>query len=371
MTIAPGASTNQITRWVLVSFAIILIVTAMWFVRDILLLTVTAVIMAILLTTPIRFMVMRGVPRPLAILLTLVILVVVVILAGLVLLPGLFSQFQQLISIYLPGAAKELQNQLQPDNLQARFTFLKDLDPKTLDNLSNQVRTQLLDGLGNIPAQIFPFVGGLASTLLNILIVVFLAMYFVADPDLHERGLVKMVPLRYRGRAFEILIKLDSTLRKFLQAQIVLMLLIGGVTGAALAVLGVPLAGALGTITGLLAFIPNFGPLVALIPIIAVALINTPNQLLLVVVVFYVVQFLMSQLLAPVLMGREVNLPPSLILLSQIIAGIFFGFLGLLLSVPLAAIATVLVREIYIKDILGDEKPQESLSQMVQDAERA
>src|SRR5450432_942452 len=371
MTIAPNASTNQITRWVLVSFAIVLIVTAMWLVRDILLLTVTAVIVAILLTTPIRFMVKRGIPRPGAILLTLVLLIVVVVLAALVLLPGLFSQFQQLISIYLPGAAKEVQDQLQPENLQSRFSFLKNLDPNTLTNLSDQVRTQLIDGLGNIPSQIFPFVGGLATTLLNILIVVFLAMYFVADPDLHERGLIKMVPLRYRGRAFEILIKLDSTLRKFLQAQIVLMLLIGGVTGVALFVLGVPLAGALGTITGLLAFIPNFGPLVALVPIIAVALINTPDQLLLVVIIFYVVQFLMSQLLAPVLMGREVNLPPALILLSQIIAGIFFGFLGLLLSVPLAAIATVLVREVYIKDILGDEKPDESLNQMVVDAKTA
>jgi predicted PurR-regulated permease PerM len=114
-----------------------------------------------------------------------------------------------------------------------------------------------------------------------------------------------------------------------------------------------------------MAFIPNFGPLVALIPIIAVALINTPDQVLLIVIVFYVVQFLMSQLLAPILMGREVNLPPAIILLSQIIAGIFFGFLGLLLSVPLAAIGVVLVREIYIKDILGDTDRPETIQEMI------
>ncbi len=195
-------------------------------------------------------------------------------------------------------------------------------------------------------------------------------MYFVADPDLHERGLLKMMPIRYRGRGFEILLKLDSTLRKFLQAQVLLMLLIGVTTGAALALIGVPLAGALGTITGLLAFIPNFGPLVALVPIIAVALINTPDQLLLIIVVFYVLQFLMSQIIAPILMGQEVNLPPAIILLSQIIAGIFFGFLGLLLSVPLAAIVVVLVREIYIKDILGDHGPEkEPLLALVVDTE--
>jgi predicted PurR-regulated permease PerM len=288
------------------------------------------------------------------------------------LLPQLLGQFQQLISIYIPGATTQLQSQLQPDNLTARFPFLKDIDPKTLENLSNQVRDQLVGGLGTVGSQIFPFVGSLASTLLSILIVVFLAMYFVADPDMHERGLIKLMPLRYRSRGFEILLKLDSTLRKFLQAQVILMLLIGLTTAAALVLMGVPLAGALGTITGLLAFIPNFGPLVALVPIVAVALINTPDQILVVIIVFYVLQFLMSQIVAPVLMGQEVNLPPAIILLSQIVAGIFFGFLGLLLSVPLAAIIVVLVREIYIKDILGDTGPeQQPLRELVIESEPA
>ena len=94
--------------------------------------------------------------------------------------------------------------------------------------------------------------------------------------------------------------------------------------------------------------------------------------LLLIIVVFYVLQFLMSQIVAPILMGQEVNLPPAIILISQIIAGIFFGFLGLLLSVPLAAIIVVLVREIYIKDILGDHGPEkEPLMEMVVDSEPA
>src|SRR5258706_8214105 len=112
------------------------------------------------------------------------------------------------------------------------------------------------------------------------------------------------------------------------------MLLIGSTTGLALAMIGVPLAGALGTITGLFAFVPNFGPLVALLPILAVAIINTPGQVGLVVVVFYVLQFIQSQLITPLLMGQEVNLPPAIILISQIVAGVFFRFFGLLLSVP-------------------------------------
>jgi predicted PurR-regulated permease PerM len=116
----------------------------------------------------------------------------------------------------------------------------------------------------------------------------------------------------------------------------------------------VPLAGVLGTLTGLLSFVPNFGPLVALLPILAVAIISTPSKIMLIVVVFYILQFIQNQIVAPLLMGQEIDLPPAIILLSQIIAGILFGFLGLLLSVPLTAILMVLVKEIYIRDVLGD-----------------
>jgi predicted PurR-regulated permease PerM len=329
----------------------------MWLIRDIIMLTLTAVIFAVLLTSPVRFFVRRGIKRPIAVFITLILIIAVVIAAGALLLPGLLDQFRQLVTDYLPRAAAQLQDELQAPKLIQRFPFLQGLNPQDIAKVTDQISTQLLGGLANVGSQIFPFVGGLASTLLSILIVVFLALYFVADPDMHERGMVKLIPIRYRPRALEIIGKLDRVLRNFLQAQILLMLLIGVSTGLALAIIGVPLAGALGTITGLFAFVPNFGPLVALIPILAVSLINIPQQIGLIVVVFYILQFVQSQLITPLLMGQEVNLPPAVILLSQIIAGIFFGFLGLLLSVPLAAIAVVLVREIYIKDILGDTEP--------------
>ncbi|MEP7286156.1 MAG: AI-2E family transporter [Chloroflexota bacterium] len=349
---------QTVTRSVLIVIVISLMFIAVWIVKDILMLTLTAIIFAVLLTTPIRFFVQRGLKRPLAVLITLALVLVLVVATALLLLPGLFEQFRQLVSIYIPGAAAQLQDQLKTENLTRTFPFLTGIDPKAITEITNQISTQVLGGLGNLGAQIFPFVGGLASTALSILIVFFLAMYFVADPATHEHGLLKLMPLRYRPRAKQIMRKLDRTLRKYLQAQIVLMLLIGVSTSVALLLIGVPLAGALGTITGLFAFIPNFGPLVALVPILAVAIINTPQQVGLVIVVFYVLQFVQSQLITPLLMGQEVNLPPAVILLSQIIAGIFFGFLGLLLSVPLAAILVVLVREIYVKDILGDFEPE-------------
>ncbi len=342
---------GQLTRLVFISFGLILGFFALWLIRDIALLTLTAIIIAILLTTPVRFFVRHGVSRPFAVLLTLMLMVAVLVISTSLLLPDLFEQFRLLAVKIIPDASARLQEELQPAKLTARFPFLKDVD---LTGLSNQLSQQLVGGLADITLRVFPFVGSLASALLSILVIIFLAVYFIADPGTHQRGVLKLVPLRYRHRAREIMVRLDETLRRFLQAQIVLMLLIGFTTALALGFLNVPLAGALGTITGLFSFVPNFGPLIALIPTIAVAILNAPERVLLVIFIFFLIQFIYSQVVTPLLFGQEINMPPAIILLSQIVGGIFFGFLGLLLAVPLAAIVMVLIREIYVKDILGD-----------------
>ncbi len=361
---------GQITRWVIIAFGIIVLCVAVWLVRDILMLTLTSVIFAMLMTTPVRFLVRRGMRRSMAVLISILLFLVILILSAAILLPGLLDQFRQLVIILQralrPGVfligdptldttqlSIILRRAFQPNNWAANLEFLNGVD---LSDLSKQISTQVFGGVANITSQVFPFVGSLASVLLSILIVVFMGMYFVADPGTYERGALRLIPISYRSRAQDILRKLEMALRSFLQAQVILMLLTGGSTAITLALLGIPLAGGLGTITGLFSFVPNFGPLVALIPIVAVVIINAPGKILSVIAVFYALQLIQSQLIAPLLVGQEIHLPPVVILLAQIIAGIFFGFLGLLLSVPLAAIVVVLIREIYIKDMLGDNE---------------
>ncbi len=351
MTTSVSAQNSQIIRWVLITLIVVGFVVAVWLIKDILMLTLTAIIIAVLLTSPIRFFVRRGIPRPLAFLLTIILVIALIVLATALLMPGLIQQFGLLISDIIPKAATQIQKALDPATLVQQFPFLKDIDLKPI---TDQITNQFLPGLANATSQLFPFVGSLATTLLSILIVVFLALYFVANPGMHARGLIKLLPVRYRTRGLEILGKLDKVLRSYLQAQIALMILNGAGTGIALWIIGMPLAGVLGTLTGLLSFVPNFGPLIALLPILAVAIISTPEKIVLIIVVFYILQFILNQIVAPLLMGQEIDLPPAIILLSQIVAGILFGFLGLLLSVPLTAILMVLVKEIYIKDVLGD-----------------
>src|SRR5437868_11870342 len=112
-----NTQTAQVTRWVLVAFVIVVLAYAMWLIRDILMLTLTAVIFSVLLTSPVRFFVKRGVRRPLAVLLTMILIFAVISLAAALLLPDLLAQFRTLIVVYIPTAAEQLRAELQPQNL--------------------------------------------------------------------------------------------------------------------------------------------------------------------------------------------------------------------------------------------------------------
>jgi predicted PurR-regulated permease PerM len=132
------------------------------------------------------------------------------------------------------------------------------------------------------------------------------------------------------------------------------MLLVGAGTALGLALIGIQQWVALGVLAGVMSFIPNFGPIGALIPSIAVAIIQAPQYLFVVVLIIYGISFIQSQVVGPILASENMNLAPVLILIGQIVFGLFFGFLGIMLAVPLTAITVVLIEEIYIKDILGD-----------------
>ncbi|CAG1015431.1 Putative transport protein YhhT [Anaerolineae bacterium] len=347
-----NVSGGHIVRWTLFILSILIGAAAAWLIKDILMLSLTSIVFSILLTTPVRFFVRRGLPRALAILFTVALIIATISLASAALLPALLDQFQILVGTALPRAWELIQQELQPEVLTARYPFLKGFIEQ--NDLPNQLLQQIVAAVGALSSQVFPFLGSVVGTFISFVIIIFLSLYFIADPNTHWRGMLRLVPIYYRPRAREILARLDFTLRRFLQAQITIMVLTGLLTTVGLGVVGVPLSGALGVITGLFSFIPNFGPLIAVIPTLAVAIINTPNQLLLVFVVFFGIQLVVSQVISPMMIGQEVSIPPAMILLAQLIAGVFFGFLGLLLSVPLAIIVIVMVREVYVHDILGD-----------------
>lgn len=193
------------------------------------------------------------------------------------------------------------------------------------------------------------------GTLGNLVIVLFIGLFGALDPDLYRRGVSSLLAPSLRPRAREVMDELGETVHGWLTAKLISMALVGVLTGLGLWAIGVPLALLLGLIAGLLAFIPNLGPVIAAAPAILLAVPEGGQAVLLVVALFLAVQTLESYAVTPLLQQRTVSLPPALVIVVQLLLGILFGLIGLVLATPLAAVAMTLINATYVDDYLDHE----------------
>ncbi|MBK8034221.1 MAG: AI-2E family transporter [Anaerolineae bacterium] len=360
--VSPNTAYSSVTRWVLTALAVIILLVAAWIIRGILMLTLASVILVVMFTMPIRLMISHGVPRTIATIASLIlVLLLVVILIGTA-LPTLIQQFTVLATVIVPQGVEALAVRWTNGELLAQYPFLSFLQDLDVQPFLDTVGSQFATALGQLGVQVLPVLGGVADTVLSVLIVIFLSMYLLSNPQMHQEGLIKLFPLWYRHRVREIIARLDLMLRGWLRATVISMAFVAIATGVGMALLGIQQAAALGVLAGVLSFIPNFGPIIALIPSIAVGIVQAPENLGWIIVVIYGVSFIQSQIVTPILVAGSIRLPPVLVLLGQIVAGAFLGFLGLMLAVPITAIIMILVQEVYIKDMLGDLSVNETLA---------
>jgi predicted PurR-regulated permease PerM len=176
------------------------------------------------------------------------------------------------------------------------------------------------------------------------LLVLFIAAYIGVDPALYHGGILELVPLRERDRAALALSRVATTLRRWLVTQLIAMGVIGAVTTLFLLSIHVKAALPLGILAGISKFIPIVGSIFAAIPAMAMAFIDAPHKALVVGIGYFVIQFVENHLLVPILMKHGVNLPPALTLGIQALMAALFGFLGLLVAVPLLAGVLTIIR---------------------------
>ena len=202
---------------------------------------------------------------------------------------------------------------------------------------------------------------GIFSTTLSVVadgyVIIFLALFLALQPKVYRAGLVMLVPKAGRARAHEVLDKISDTLVKWVLGRLVSMVFVGVLTWLGLTLLGMPLGAVLGLFAGLVTFIPNIGPVVSMVPAVLLAFVyGGPPQALYVVLLYLGVQTLESAAVSPVVQQRLIQMPPALILIGQLIIGAFTGLLVLTLATPIIAIIIVLVKMLYVQDVLGDEE---------------
>lgn len=172
-------------------------------------------------------------------------------------------------------------------------------------------------------------------------------MFTLAGYPLIARSLLEAIPLRYGPRVRELVGKLDATAGAYVRAKLVQALIVGLVYWLVLALLGVPRAGALGFLAGLLNSVPYLGPLITVLVVTLSALTVSWQTALIALVLLVILDQLDGNLLGPVLLSGAVNVHPVVVLLSVLAGGTLFGLWGVVLAVPAAAFLQVLYRDLY------------------------
>jgi predicted PurR-regulated permease PerM len=211
-----------------------------------------------------------------------------------------------------------------------------------------RLHDRIQEKLSGATRYLFPFLTHTAEAVGGFLIVIFLSIYLAADPALYRRGVLALLPQRRRAQGAYVMDRVTVVLRKWLVTQLIAMLVIGVVTTVVLLVLRVKAAFALGLLAGLFEFIPTVGPLLSAVPGVAMGFLDSPEKAATVAVAYWGIQFLENHVLIPLLMKGGMDLPPALTVITQALLALVFGFLGLMVAVPLLAVVMVIVQVLYV-----------------------
>ena len=229
------------------------------------------------------------------------------------------------------------------------------IDPRNLQDIAGNV----ISGVGTVTKAIGGILGGLTTLLLITIIGIYLAM----EPQLYERGVAWMMPNHRRAEFFETASRMAHTLRRLMAGRLIGMVFEGVFTWIMLAWYGVPMAVLLAILTGLLAFIPNIGALIAGVLMVLVGFSGGTEMGLYTILVYFLVQTFDGYVVIPMIAKKTVDLAPALVLAAQLIMGILFGILGLFLADPLLAMLKVgLERRAERLDELGRQPVEENAS---------
>lgn len=307
---------NHILQALLILFMAWLVVT----LKSVIVLLFIAFLFTVVLRPAVRWLERHRVPTALAVVLPILGLIGVLVLIGFFIIPTFVDQAKQFINL-LPSyidKAKHLQV-LQSANLD--INSLQD----SLRNHINAVSNALL----SVTTTVVTIVAGVIT-------IIVIMLYWLGTYDRTKETLLTYVPMARRARVDDVWQRVEKKLVSWAKAQMLLSVIVGVMVWIGATILGLPFAGTLGIISGLLESIPTLGPIAAAVPGMLLGLTISLETAVGAAVMYTLVQQLENHIIVPLLFGRTVRLHPIIVILSLLIGAVLFGILGALLSLPAA-----------------------------------
>jgi predicted PurR-regulated permease PerM len=325
---------RQIAFWIAALFALVVV---LWLLSPVLLPFVAGIVLAYLLNPLARRLERLGIHRAAAGLVIIVLALAALIVIVLLLAPILVSQLSAFID-KLPGYVMQLQTLIADPS----HAWLAKILGERLPDAGKSVGDLVTQGAGWIASFLRSLWSGGQA-----LVTPVVAFYLLCDWDRMIAAIDNWVPRPQRETVRALAREIDAAIAGFVRGQSSICLILSAYYAVSLALTGLNFGFLIGFVAGVLSFIPYVGSLTGLVVAIGVAIAQFwPNWMVIVAIlaIFLVGQLLEGYVLAPRLVGRRIGLHPVWLMFALFAFGYLFGFVGLLVAVPLAAAIGVLVR---------------------------
>lgn len=200
-----------------------------------------------------------------------------------------------------------------------------------------------------------------AAGVAAIIVVLLTALYTAIHPGPLVNGMIRLFPIPRRAHAQHVLLRLRTAYLAWLRGLFVGMIVLGTLTYLGLLAVGLDFAAFFAVFTAIAMIVPYFGALASSIPPILYALTISPQKAIVVALIYIGAHQLESNVIQPLVVARTVKLHPAVVAIGVVAVDQLFGFIGLLIAVPIIATVTILVDELWVKNLEQGRAPVEQL----------
>jgi predicted PurR-regulated permease PerM len=280
--------------------------------------------------------------RTLSVVVVYIAIALMLVLIGLLAIPPLVAQLNDLVTRgpeYGERAtqlAASIQTTLERIGIRVDLTEFYGTLPRRLGDLAAAYAADLL-GVVSATATIF----------FNVTLVLIIAFLMLNDGDTMWDRFTRALTPELASEAELLRQSADRSFGGFIRGSLILGAIYGIATLLILVPLGVPYAGVLSLVSGLTMIIPFFGPIIAMIPVLAVTFVGAADRLLLVFILVLAVQQVLLNVVGPRIMSRSIGIHPMFVFLALLLGAKLAGFWGVFLAVPVAGIINIFARYFY------------------------
>ncbi|MEW6621720.1 MAG: AI-2E family transporter [Bacillota bacterium] len=306
-----------------------------------------AIVLAYLLNPFVSSLEKKEIPRSISILL---VYLTMFTLFGLVIIyafPVIYSEVNLFIET-IPHYTQEVQGLIKQFNERYERVYIPESLRQVINETINSIELGLIAYLDSIAERLL----GWFSGLITIFITPILAFYMLKDNKNICSRIMNIFPCAWQKEIVYLWKETDRILMKFVRGHLLVACIVGILTAIGLTLIGLKFAIILGIIAGIFDLIPYFGPIIGVLPALIVAFIDTEVKVIQVILIMVLIQQLESNLISPKILGESVGLHPLTVIFVVLAGGHLFGLLGLVLAVPITAIARI-VTNYWVDKITG------------------